>query len=228
MRALQLSKPAAAGTAPLRLVKLPDVEAAPDELVLSVAACAVCRTDLQLVEGNLAARRLPIVPGHQVVGRVEQAGRDVVGWQTGDRAGVGWLASACGACRFCASDRENLCPDARFTGWDRDGGYATRVVVRADFALRLPEAFDDLAAARSCAAASSATGRSWCRESRPAVGSGCSVSGRRPSSRSRWLATGAARSTSARDRAESRSEPLPSAQRAPPPTMCRLLPWTRR
>ncbi|HEV8282568.1 MAG TPA: zinc-binding alcohol dehydrogenase family protein [Candidatus Limnocylindrales bacterium] len=147
MRALQLSKPAAAGTAPLRLVKLPDVEAAPDELVLSVAACAVCRTDLQLVEGNLAARRLPIVPGHQVVGRVEQTGRDVVGWQTGDRAGVGWLASACGACRFCASDRENLCPDARFTGWDRDGGYATRVVVRADFAFRLPEAFDDLAAA---------------------------------------------------------------------------------
>jgi propanol-preferring alcohol dehydrogenase len=147
VRALQLSKPAPARTAPLRLVELPDLEPAPDELVLSVAACAVCRTDLQLVEGNLAARRLPIVPGHQVVGRVEQTGLDVVGWQKGDRAGVGWLASACGTCGFCASGRENLCPDARFTGWDRDGGYATRIAVRADFALRLPETFDDLAAA---------------------------------------------------------------------------------
>lgn len=147
MRALQLPKPRPTVRAPLRLVELPDLEPAPDELVLSVAACAVCRTDLQLVEGDLAARRLPIVPGHQVVGRVVQTGRDVVGWHTGDRAGVGWLASTCGECRFCASGRENLCPDARFTGWDRDGGYATGIAVRADFALRLPDAFHDLAAA---------------------------------------------------------------------------------
>jgi alcohol dehydrogenase, propanol-preferring len=147
MRALQLSEPAPSRTAPLRLVDLPDITPAPDELLLSVSACAVCRTDLQLVEGNLAPRTLPIVPGHQVVGRVEQVGSDVVQWRQGDRVGVGWLASACGTCRFCTTDRENLCPDARFTGWDRDGGYATSIVVRADFALRLPEAFDDLTAA---------------------------------------------------------------------------------
>jgi alcohol dehydrogenase, propanol-preferring len=144
---MQLTKPAPAATAPLRLVGLDDPRPGPDELVLSVTACAVCRTDLQLVEGNLEPRRLPIVPGHQVVGRVERVGSDVDDWRAGDRAGVGWLASACGTCPLCASGRENLCSDARFTGWDRDGGYATRMAVRAAFALRLPETFDDLAAA---------------------------------------------------------------------------------
>jgi propanol-preferring alcohol dehydrogenase len=147
VRALQLSKPAPAAMSPLRLVDIVDPRPGADELLLSVAACAVCRTDLQLVEGNLAPRRLPIVPGHQVVGRVERVGRDVGNWHPGDRAGVGWLASTCGRCGTCTSGRENLCPDARFTGWDRDGGYATRIVVRAAFALRLPDAFDDLAAA---------------------------------------------------------------------------------
>lgn len=147
MRALQLSKPAPAATSPLRLVDIVDPHPEADELVLSVAACAVCRTDLQLVEGNLAPHKLPIVPGHQVVAHVDEVGRDVGDWRPGDRAGVGWLASACGVCGFCASGRENLCPDARFTGWDRDGGYAGRMAVRAAFALRLPESFDDLAAA---------------------------------------------------------------------------------
>jgi propanol-preferring alcohol dehydrogenase len=147
VRALRLSKPALVVTGPLTPVELPDPEPGPDELVVAIAACAVCRTDLQVVEGDLAARRLPIVPGHQAVGRVEKVGRDVSGWRIGDRAGVAWLASACGTCRFCTSGRENLCPEARFTGWDRDGGYATSVTVRADFALRLPEGFDDLAAA---------------------------------------------------------------------------------
>jgi propanol-preferring alcohol dehydrogenase len=147
MRALELSAPKPAATSPLHLVERGDLEPAANELVLSVAACAVCRTDLQLVEGNLPARMLPIVPGHQVVGRVEAIGPDVRDWQVGDRAGVGWLASTCGNCRFCVTGRENLCPDARFTGWDRDGGYATQIGVRADFALRLPDAFDDLSAA---------------------------------------------------------------------------------
>src|SRR5437867_1605224 len=105
---MQLSKPAPAATAPLRFVDLDDPRPGPDELVLSVTACAVCRTDLQLVEGNLEPRRLPIVPGHQVVGRVERVGSDVDDWRAGDRAGVGWLASACGLCPLCASGRENL------------------------------------------------------------------------------------------------------------------------
>lgn len=147
VRALVLREPGPASSSPLRLEGPADPEPAPDELVLRVAACAVCRTDLQLVEGDLKARRLPVVPGHQVVGRVERVGAAVSGWAVGDRAGVAWLASTCGICRFCASGRENLCPDARFTGWDRDGGYATRIAVRADFALRLPDGFDDLAAA---------------------------------------------------------------------------------
>jgi len=119
----------------------------PGEIALDVAACAVCRTDLQIVEGDVVARRLPIIPGHQVVGRVATLGEGVDGWSIGDRAGVSWLGSADGTCRFCRSDRENLCPEARFTGWDRDGGYATRMTVRADYALRLPDGFDGLAAA---------------------------------------------------------------------------------
>jgi alcohol dehydrogenase, propanol-preferring len=145
--ALQLSKPGPASASPLQLAELADPRPAADEILLGVAACAVCRTDLQLAEGDLPARRLPIVPGHQAVGRVEMLGKDVVGWEVGDRAGVAWLASTCGKCRFCLTSRENLCPDAQFTGWDRDGGYATRLAVRAAFALRISGDFGDLAAA---------------------------------------------------------------------------------
>jgi propanol-preferring alcohol dehydrogenase len=146
VQALELQDPAPAASSPLRFVELPDPEPAADEVVLALVACAVCRTDLQLAEGDLDPRRLPIVPGHQAVGRIEKIGSGVVGWKVDDRAGVAWLASACGVCVFCLSGRENLCADARFTGWDRDGGYATRIAVRADFALRLPDGFDDLAA----------------------------------------------------------------------------------
>ena len=121
MLALQLHRSAGAPS-PLHLVELADPEPAPAEIVIGVVACAVCRTDLQLAEGDLAARRLPIVPGHQAVGRVVKIGSDVVGWEVGERAGVAWLASACGSCSFCVTGRENLCPDAQFTGWDRDGG----------------------------------------------------------------------------------------------------------
>ncbi len=147
MRAQRLSRPAPVADGPLEDVDLPDPDPRPGELVVAVAACAVCRTDLQVVEGDLPARRLPVVPGHQAVGRVERIGRDVSGWAVGDRVGVAWLASTCGACDWCTTDRENLCPDARFTGWDLDGGFATRVPVRADFALRVPEGFADLEAA---------------------------------------------------------------------------------
>lgn len=117
------------------------------DIVVEVNACGVCRTDLQLVEGDLSPRRLPITPGHQIVGRVIAVGPDVTRWHPGDRAGVAWLASTCGTCRFCISGRENLCGDAEFTGWDRDGGYADRMTARADFAFRIPNGFDDLEAA---------------------------------------------------------------------------------
>jgi propanol-preferring alcohol dehydrogenase len=147
VRALVLDHPAPIDGDPLRIETRATLDPAPGDLVLEVAACAVCRTDLQIVEGDLAARQLPIVPGHQVVGRLAKVGRDVVGWCEGDRAGVAWLASTCGVCDQCQGGRENLCRAARFTGWDVDGGYATQITVRADFALRLPDGFDDLAAA---------------------------------------------------------------------------------
>jgi propanol-preferring alcohol dehydrogenase len=117
------------------------------EVLIAVRACAVCRTDLQLAEGDLTARRLPIVPGHQIVGAVAGLGPGVSGHAVGDRVGVAWIAGTCGHCRFCTSGRENLCEEASFTGWDRDGGYATHVTARADFVHRLPDGFDDLEAA---------------------------------------------------------------------------------
>ena len=147
MRALVLPSPAPIASAPLRLAELPPLQPGPNELLLRVAACAVCRTDLQICEGDLAARVLPIVPGHQVVGYVEQLGSDVRGWSVGERAGVAWLAGACGVCGQCRAGRENLCQRATFTGWDRNGGYASQVLVRADFALRIPTAFSDIDAA---------------------------------------------------------------------------------
>ena len=148
MRALVLEHPAPlASGEPLRHRDVPEPEPGAGDLVLRVGACAVCRTDLQLVEGDLAAHRLPTIPGHQVVGRVEALGAGVTGWSVGERAAVGWLAGTCGTCRACRDGRENLCTTARFTAWDRDGGFAERIVVAADVALRVPDLFTDVAAA---------------------------------------------------------------------------------
>jgi propanol-preferring alcohol dehydrogenase len=147
MLAMELASPGRADSHPLRAVERPDPTPGPGEIRVRVAACAVCRTDLQICEGDLEAKRLPIVPGHQVVGRVDALGPGVTEWNLGDRAGIAWLAGADGTCAHCHRDHENLCVAARFTGWDRDGGYATHAVARADFALRLPSGFDDLDAA---------------------------------------------------------------------------------
>jgi propanol-preferring alcohol dehydrogenase len=147
MRAAVLHEPRPARDSPLVLDERPDPCAGPGELLLRITACGVCRTDLQLCEGDITAKRLPIIPGHQAAGSVVAVGPGVEGWSAGDRAGVAWLAGACGACRFCTSGRENLCEQAAFTGWDRDGGYATHMVVSAVFAHRLPEGFADLDAA---------------------------------------------------------------------------------
>ncbi len=111
----------------------PDPEAGPDEVLIRVDACAVCRTDLQILRGDLPSHRLPLIPGHQVVGEVLSDGP-----LHGTRVGLVWLAQSCGACRFCLSDRENLCESARFTGWDRDGGYAELVTAHKDFVHPLP------------------------------------------------------------------------------------------
>ncbi len=117
------------------------------EIVIEIAACGVCRTDLQLAEGDLAPRHLPFVPGHQVVGRVRAIGEGVDRWKVGDRVGVAWLAGACGECARCRGGNENLCADAVFTGWDRDGGFAETMTARADFVFAIPEAFSDVEAA---------------------------------------------------------------------------------
>ena len=108
MRAAVLRRPAPETDAPLEIAELPDPAPGPGEILLQVSACGVCRTDLQLAEGDLKARTLPIVPGHQAVGTIVAIGEGVTGWSAGDRAGVAWLASACGTCRQCMAGRENL------------------------------------------------------------------------------------------------------------------------
>jgi propanol-preferring alcohol dehydrogenase len=147
VRAAILSHPRPATDQPLDVVVVPDPEPGPDEVLIEVRACAVCRTDLQLCEGDLAAQRLPIVPGHQVVGVVAARGRDVSDVEIGERVGVAWIASTCGNCRFCTSGRENLCDSARLTGWHRDGGFAELMTARSDFVQRLPDGFDAVASA---------------------------------------------------------------------------------
>jgi propanol-preferring alcohol dehydrogenase len=144
---MTLERPRAAAERPLTPRDLPEPVPGPGEIVVDVAACAVCRTDLQLCEGDLAAHKLPVIPGHQVVGRVAAIGDGVRDRKVGQRVGITWIAGTCGTCRFCASGRENLCETATFTGWNRDGGYATRIAARADFTFPLPDGFDDLAAA---------------------------------------------------------------------------------
>ncbi len=132
---------------PLRLVELPVPEPGPDELLLRVTRCGVCHTELDEIEGRTPPPVLPVVPGHQVVGRVERLGSAVSGWTPGQRAGVAWIAAACGTCAFCRSGRENLCPSFRATGRDIHGGYAEYMTLRADFAHPIPDALSDAAVA---------------------------------------------------------------------------------
>jgi propanol-preferring alcohol dehydrogenase len=119
----------------------------PGEVRLRVKACAICRTDLHVLDGDLPDPKLPLVLGHQIVGEVETLGDDVDTLRSGDRVGVPWLGWACGECRFCTSGRENLCPFARFTGYQRDGGYAELAVADARFCLPVPDGYGDLDAA---------------------------------------------------------------------------------
>jgi alcohol dehydrogenase, propanol-preferring len=132
---------------PLRVVEREVPEPGPAEVRVRVRACGVCRTDLHLAEGDLAPRRSATVPGHEVVGIVDAVGTAAARFAAGERIGVAWLRGTCGWCRWCRTGRENLCPDATFTGWDADGGYAEYAVVPEAFAYRLPEALDDVEAA---------------------------------------------------------------------------------
>jgi propanol-preferring alcohol dehydrogenase len=147
MIAMQLTSPAPIESAPLRMAELPTPEPAAGELLVRVRACGVCHTDLHVAEGDLTPSKLPIVPGHQVVGVVEKLGADARGFKTGDRVGIAWLRWTCGQCRFCLSGSENLCERAKFTGLDADGGYAQFACVPADFAYPIPEGYSDHEAA---------------------------------------------------------------------------------
>jgi len=141
VKAMLLEFPGPVANSPLKLVDLPPPVPGPGQIVIQVSHCAVCHTDLHTVEGELPLERLPVIPGHQVVGRVIDQGPGVFNFQPGDRVGLAWLFKACGSCRFCLSGRENLCESAEFTGLHRDGGYAEQVVAAADFVYRLPDNF---------------------------------------------------------------------------------------
>jgi alcohol dehydrogenase, propanol-preferring len=132
---------------PLQLVELPSPEPDAGELLLDVAACAVCRTDLHVLDGELPEPKLPLVLGHQIVGTVAALGTGVDSFAVGERVGVPWLGWTCGECRFCRSGRENLCEQARFTGYDSNGGFAERAVADARFCFRIPAGFPDVQAA---------------------------------------------------------------------------------
>jgi alcohol dehydrogenase, propanol-preferring len=131
----------------LREEEVPVPAAAPGQLLLRVRACAVCRTDLHVVDGELPEPKLPLIPGHEIVGEVVEIGEGVEGFAVGDRVGVPWLGWTCGECSYCLSQRENLCLRARFTGYTLDGGYAEHAVADARFCFPLPAAYADAEAA---------------------------------------------------------------------------------
>ena len=117
------------------------------QLLVRVAACAVCRTDLHVIDGELPDPKLPLIPGHEIVGRVEKLGDGVTEFSVGERVGIPWLGWTCGECKFCRSGRENLCERALFTGYTIDGGYAEFTVADARFCFRIPDGYDDVSAA---------------------------------------------------------------------------------
>ncbi len=147
MKAMLLRAQGSIDTERLALAEVPDPQPGLGQVRLRVSACGLCHTDLHIIEGDLPVQKLPLIPGHQIVGMVDAAGPGTGILRFGDRVGVPWLHSTCGECRFCKSGRENLCVGARFTGYQVDGGYAQLAVVPEDFVCRLPEGFTDVQAA---------------------------------------------------------------------------------
>jgi propanol-preferring alcohol dehydrogenase len=143
MRAWEIRKLGPIETNPLHLITREDPQPDKGEIRVKVSTCGVCRTDLHLAEGDLAPKRAGVIPGHEIVGTVDRLGEGARRFAVGERVGIAWLRYTCGRCRFCKRGDENLCPRARFTGWDEDGGYAEYAVVREDYAYRLSQTFDD-------------------------------------------------------------------------------------
>ncbi len=142
-----VEEPGPIDSTPLRSGERPDPTPGPNEVLVSVAACGVCRTDLHLAEGDLPPHRPRTVPGHEIVGHVIAQGPNAHRFDIGDRVGIAWLRWTCGRCVFCRSGRENLCLAPAFTGWDADGGYAGLATVHEDYAYAIPPAFTDTEAA---------------------------------------------------------------------------------
>ena len=138
-----LTQPKPGSECPLAWREVEEPQPAADEVRVKVTACAVCRTDIHIVEGDLELHAAPVIPGHQIVGRIDQIGQGVTRFQIGQRIGIAWLRHVDGTCRFCCRGRENLCPESRYTGYDVDGGFAEFAVAPQDFAYELPESFDD-------------------------------------------------------------------------------------
>lgn len=147
MKAMVLKKAMAAEGNPLELADVPVPEPATGEILVRVRACGICRTDLHTVEGEIHPSKMPVIPGHQVIGTVAALGPGAGRFREGDRVGMAWLYRTCGACPFCLAGRENLCERARFTGFDADGGFAEYTKVHEDFAYPIPEVFTDPEAA---------------------------------------------------------------------------------
>jgi propanol-preferring alcohol dehydrogenase len=143
MRGWVVRSPAAIDADPLEFVELADPHPGPREIRVRVTVCGVCRTDLHLAEGDLAPHAPDVVPGHEIVGRVDELGPGVSRFALGDRVGIAWLRGTCGTCRFCVRGSENLCLSPSFTGWDADGGFAEYAVIDERFAYELPATFDD-------------------------------------------------------------------------------------
>lgn len=143
MRAMVLDKPGL----PLRLRRLPKPKPDAGQVLVKVTACGVCRTDLHVIDGELTQPKLPIIPGHEIVGRIEAVGAGVRRFRPGDRVGIPWLGHTCGHCPYCRSGRENLCDAPAFTGYQIDGGYAEYTVAEADYCFALPDAYSDIEAA---------------------------------------------------------------------------------
>jgi len=144
---MTLRKNAPISDHPLTVVDSTEPTPGLHELLLRVQTCGICHTDLHIIEGELAPQKLPLIPGHQIVAKVAATGSEVTRFLQGDRVGVPWLNQTCGACKFCSSGRENLCDQARFTGYHVDGGFADYAVIHEDFAYAFPERFDEVHAA---------------------------------------------------------------------------------
>jgi propanol-preferring alcohol dehydrogenase len=147
MKAMMLKQFAPIEKNPLELADIPNPEPGDEDILIKVHVCGVCHTDLHTVEGDLPEAKLPVIPGHQVVGRVEKRGKNAVRFGEGDRVGVAWLYSSDTTCPFCARGNENLCTNARFTGYHVNGGYAEYIVIPEKFAYAIPDIFEDEEAA---------------------------------------------------------------------------------